>query len=513
MPPRRNGANLNIANGIREFAVGTASSVAVVDGDRTLNYAALNERASRLGNALLADGLKSDDRVAVILGNRLEYPEVAAGLGKVGMPSVPVNPRLTAPEMTFIMQHSRAAAVVVDDALAAQAGPGIQELGIERVYSIGGTTLGQDYEEALARAPATDAHMDVDESKPFTIAYTAGTTGRPKGVLISHRSRSLTFYLSALDWGLGPMRRTIAVAPMYHGAGFAFAYAAVHTGGTVSMLRAYDPERLLEMIEDFKPHSVFLVPAHIQALRALGDEAIARKDTSSLEVVYVNAAPMPQELKIWFTNLFPKIGLYELYGSTEASIVTCLRPPDQLRKQRCVGPPWFMTEVRLLDAAKQPVRPGDRGELYSRSPLLFSGYLDDPKATAESTTEDGFFSAGDVATIDDENYVYIVDRVKDMILSGGVNVYPREVEEVLHMHPGVTDVAVVGLPDEKWGERVVAVVVAKGSPPSQDELITFCRGQLAGFKLPKEFVFVTALPRNAAGKILKRELRESLSAK
>ena len=513
MPPRRNGANLNIANGIREFAVGSGQAVAVVDGDRTLNYAALNDRASRLGNALLADGLKPDDRVAIVLGNRLEYPEVAAGLGKVGMPSVPVNPRLTAPEMTFILQHSRAAAVILDDALAGQAGPGIHELGIKHVYSIGGTTLGPGYESVLERAPATDAHADIDEGKPFTIAYTAGTTGRPKGVMISHRSRSLTFYLSALDWGLGPMRRTIAVAPMYHGAGFAFAYAAVHTGGTVSMLRAFDPERLLDMIEAFRPHSVFLVPAHIQALRALGDAAIARKDTSSLEVVYVNAAPMPQELKIWFTGNFPKIGLYELYGSTEASIVTCLRPPDQLRKERCVGPPWFLTEIRLLDADKNPVKAGDRGELYSRSPLLFSGYLDDPFATTASTTEDGFFSAGDVATIDDENYVYIVDRVKDMILSGGVNVYPREVEEVLHMHPGVADVAVVGKPDEKWGERVVAVVVAKGSPPSDEDLIAFCRTQLARFKLPKEFVFVQSLPRNAAGKVLKRELRDSLGRK
>jgi acyl-CoA synthetase (AMP-forming)/AMP-acid ligase II len=513
VPPRRNGANLNIANGIREFAVGSAQSVAVVDGDRTLAYAALNERASRLGNALLADGLKPDDRVAVVLGNRLEYPEIAAGLGKVGMPSVPVNPRLTAPEMTFIMRHSGAAAVILDDALAGQAGPGVEELGIKHVYSMGGTTVGEEYERVLARASAIDAHMDVDEGRPFTIAYTAGTTGRPKGVMISHRSRSLTFYLSALDWGLGPMRRTIAVAPMYHGAGFAFAYAAVHTGGTVAMLRVFDPEHLVEMIASFKPHSVFLVPAHIQALRALGDESIRSKDTSSLDVVYVNAAPMPQELKIWFTATFPKIRLYELYGSTEASIVTCLRPPDQLRKQRCVGPPWFMTETRLLDPQKNPVKPGEKGELYSRSPLLFSGYLDDPKATADSTTEDGFFSAGDVAMIDDENFVYIVDRVKDMILSGGVNVYPREVEEVLHMHAGVADVAVVGQPDEKWGERVVAVVVPKGSPPSPDDLIAFCRKQLAAFKLPKEFVFVASLPRNAAGKVLKRELRDSLSTK
>jgi acyl-CoA synthetase (AMP-forming)/AMP-acid ligase II len=243
-------------------------------------------------------------------------------------------------------------------------------------------------------------------------------------------------------------------------------------------------------------------------LRAAGESIIRKHDTSSLEVVYVNAAPMPQELKVWFIGMFPKIGLYELYGSTEASIVTCLRPPDQLRKQRCVGPPWFMTEVKLLDDNKKSVAAGERGELYSRSPFVFSGYLNDPEATAASTTEDGFFSAGDVATMDDENYIYIVDRVKDMILTGGVNVYPREIEEVLHGHPGVADVAVIGRPDEKWGERVVAVIVARGpGRPSPEELIAYCRGQLASFKLPKEIVYLDSLPRNAAGKILKRELR------
>jgi acyl-CoA synthetase (AMP-forming)/AMP-acid ligase II len=508
MPTRPNGASLNIANGVREFAIASRNQVAVVDGGRTLTYAALNERASRLGNALVGAGLRQGDRVAVVLGNRLEYPEVAAGLGKVGMPSVPVNPRLTAPEMSYILEHSGAKAVILDDALAAQAGPGIEKLGIKVAYSMSGTTIGSDYERALDEASPSDARIEIDEKEPFTIAYTAGTTGKPKGVQISHRSRSLTFYLTALDWGLGPMRRTIAVAPMYHGAGFAFAYAAVYTGGTVQMLRAFDPEALLEMISRFRPHSVFLVPAHIQMLRAAGESIIRKHDTSSLEVVYVNAAPMPQELKVWFIGMFPKIGLYELYGSTEASIVTCLRPPDQLRKQRCVGPPWFMTEVKLLDDNKKPVAVGDRGELYSRSPFVFSGYLNDPEATAASTTEDGFFSAGDVATMDDENYIYIVDRVKDMILTGGVNVYPREIEEVLHGHPGVADVAVIGRPDEKWGERVVAVIVARGpGRPSPEELIAYCRGQLASFKLPKEVVYLDALPRNAAGKILKRELR------
>jgi long-chain acyl-CoA synthetase len=351
----------------------------------------------------------------------------------------------------------------------------------------------------------------VDETEPFTICYTAGTTGKPKGVMISHRSRSLTFYATALEWGLGPGRRTLAVAPMYHGAGFAFAYAAVFTGGSVSMLRAFDPEALLRMVASFRAHTVFLVPTHLQLLRSLGEATIRSYDVSTLETIYVNAAPMPQELKVWTIATFPHVGLHELYGSTEASIVTDLRPADQLRKQRCVGPPWFMTEIRLVDAAGAPVGVGKPGELYSRSPFVFRGYLDDPDATAAATTADGFVSAGDIAVVDDEHYVYIVDRVRDMIITGGVNVYPREVEEVLREHPAVADVAVIGRPDDTWGERVVAVVVARpATATAATELIDFCRGRLAGFKIPKEIVYVEGLPRSAAGKVLKRELRARL---
>ena len=511
MPTRRAGAELNIANGIREFAVATPRAVAVVDGERSLTYAALDERSSRLANALLGAGLGAGDRVAIVLGNRLEYPEIAAGLAKAALPSVPINPRLTAPEVAYILSHSGAKAVILDDGIAAAVAPGVESCRIAHVLSLSGTSIGTDYERVLEQAAPVDPRAAVDETEPFTICYTAGTTGKPKGVLISHRSRSLTFYCTALEWGLGPGRRTVAVAPMYHGAGFAFAYAAVHTGGSVSMLRAFDPEALLRSIALFRPHAVFLVPTHLQMVRSLGEAALRAHDLSSLEVIYVNAAPMPQELKEWTIGALPQVGLHELYGSTEASIVTNLRPADQLRKQRCVGPPWFMTEIRLLDAAGRQVGVGEPGELYSRSPFVFRGYLDDPEATAAATTDDGFVSAGDVAVVDDENYVYIVDRIRDMIITGGVNVYPREVEETLHGHPRVADVAVIGRPDERWGERVTAIVVARGGPPpAGEELIDFCRGRLAGFKIPKEIVYVDALPRSAAGKILKRELRDRL---
>jgi len=510
MTLRTGGSDLNIAAGIREFGASSPGAIAVSDGERNLTYGAVDDRSNRLAQHLLASGVTPGDAVAVLLGNRLEYPEIAAGLAKAGMPMVPVNPRLTAGEVAYILEHSGARALVLDDAHAGVAGA----LDLPLTLSVGGTTLGPAYEEALADARATDPCTPVRETDPFCIAYTSGTTGRPKGVLISHRSRCLTFYATALEWGLGPGKRTIAVAPMYHGAGFAFAYAALFTGGSLSMMRAFDPERLLTMIAADRPDSVFLVPTHAQMLRALGEDAITRTDTSSLSTLYFNAAPFPQALKTWVLDALPHVGVHELYGSTEAGIVSNLRPADQRRKVSCVGPPWFMTEVRVIDSAGQPAEPGQPGELYSRSPFLMNGYLNDAEATDACTTEDGFLTSGDIVRRDDDGYIYIVDRVKDLVISGGSNVYPREVEEVLMAHPAVADAAVIGTPDETWGEAVTAVLVPRQRAADLDlaAVEAHCRRSLAGFKVPRLWRTVDTLPRNAAGKVLKTELRAALGA-
>ena len=506
------GAPMNIANGVREFARATPGAGAVIDGDRQLSYSALHDRSSRLANVLLARGLRAGDRVAFMCGNRLEYPEVAAGVAKAGMVMVPINPRSTAPEAAFIVSHSGARALIADEAAgdgasaAAEAEEMLVRLGIG-----GGAELGGSYEQALEASPAADPCLRIDETEPFVIAYTSGTTGAAKGVMISHRSRCLTFYCTALEWGLGPGRRTVAVSPMHHGGGFAFAYSALHTGGTLVMLDGFDPERFLALVQRRRVQSAFLVPTHARILRDLGEAAIERFDLSSLETLYFNAAAFPHELKLWTLDAFPRVGLHELYGSTEAAVVTNLRPEDQRRKQQCVGPPWFMNEVRILDDEGEPVAPGKPGELFSRSPFLMNGYYRDPEATAAATTDDGFFSAGDIAVADDENFIYIVDRKKDVIITGGVNVYPREVEEVLMRHPAVRDAAVVGLPSEDWGEAVAAVIVtAPGARPPDGELDAWCRRHLSRHKIPRRYEAVEELPRNPAGKILKRQIRDRM---
>ena len=508
MPTLPAGSQLNIANGVREFSRALRSHVAVVDGAREITYAELGERSNRVATALLGAGLVPGDRVAVVLGNRLEYPEIAAGIAKAGMVIVPVNPRLTSDEMDFIVEHSESNAVIADVALADAIGPVIERHRPKLTLSIDGDELGVEYEKQLATARDSDPLVGVLETSPFMVAYTSGTTGRPKGVQISHRSRSLTFMSAALDWGIGPGSRTIAVAPLYHGAGFAFAYASVFCGGRLAMLRKWDPEVALAMMEKEQATTVFLVPTHAQMMRSLGEEHVASLDLSALKTLYFNAAALKMPLKEWVLDAFPGVGLHECYGSTEAGVVTNLRPEDQLARPGSVGPPWFLTEVKLLDEDRNPVAPGEVGELYSRSPYLMNGYLKDDAATEACTTPDGFITAGDLARADEDGYLSIVDRVKDMIITDGVNVYPREVEDVLLTHPAIEQVAVTGVPDDEWGEAVAAfVVLRRGAEVQAEDLSAHCRALLAGFKVPRVVRFEQSLPSSAAGKILKRELR------
>ncbi len=504
MALKHGGAQFNMANGVREFAQSIPNQIAVIDGPRELTYRDLGDRACRVAQALLASGLAPGDRVAVLLGNRMEFFEIVAGIAMSGMTIVPINTRSIETEIEYIVAKSACAALIVDEKYLALT-QGIRA-SIKVVWTIDGSTVGREYESVLAESRAEDPMIEIDENDTFMIVFTSGTTGKPKGVLLSHRGRTLTSIAIALDYGIGPGRRTIAVAPMYHGAGFSAAYAAVSFGATISVLRSWDPAEFLAMAQRDRTQSVFMVPTHAQTLRAL-EKGPQEYDLSALETIYFNAAAFPKVLKEWVVEAFPQVGVFELYGSTEASFVTVLRPADALRKIGSVGHAWFMTEIRVVGEDGNLVKPGEPGELFSRSPYLMTGYLDDLESTEACTTPDGFVTAGDIVILDDEGYIYVVDRKKDMIVTGGVNVYPREIEEIIATFPGVQEVAVVGLPDEKWGESIVAVVVPRaGIELDFAALQAHVEPKLARYKHPRRWKIIESLPRNAGGKVVKREV-------
>ena len=504
------GAQLNMADGVREFSSAMPSQIAIIDGSRTVTYGELGDRARRVAHALLAAGLKPGARVAVLMSNRMEYFEIAAGIAMSGMTMVPLNTRSVEREIEYIVERSSCEALIVAEAYS-EVTRGIRD-SIKVIWSLDGKSIGKEYESVLAGSQSIDPKIAIDENETFMIMFTSGTTGKPKGVMLSHRGRALTCYSTALDYGIGPGRRTMAVAPMYHGAGFSFAYTAVFCGATISVLRSWDAAEFLAIAENDRVQTVFMVPTHAQTLRAL-EKGPKEYDLTSLETIYFNAAALPKVLKEWVCQEFPQVGVHELYGSTEASVVTVLRPPDALRKIGSVGHAWFMTEVRVVDENGNLVKPGEPGELFSRSPYLMTGYLDDPESTEACTTPDGFVTAGDVVILDEEGYIYIVDRKKDMIVTGGVNVYPREIEEIVATFPGVHEVAVVGIPDEKWGEGIAAVVVPRpGINLSIPEIQAHIAPQLASYKQPQRWEIFESLPRNAGGKVVKRDVVNQLTS-
>ena len=504
---------LNMANGVRQFARATPHDVAVRESDAELTFAALDERSSRLASALLDRGLRPGDPVALLSTNSTEYFEVATALAKAGLPLVPLNPRNSVTDNEFILGHSGARAAVVHGPLVENLAGLTDELAHLIGFGPGSDGVGEAYEQVIAEAEPRDPRVDVDETSPFAIAYTSGTTGRPKGVLLTHRGRVLTAFGTAIEYGLGPGRRTIAVAPMYLGAGFSFAYAGPQLGGCTTVLPSWSAEQFLHLMARDRIQSAFLVPTHAQQIRRVSQQPTVSYDLSSLDTLYFNAAALPVRLKEWVIEAFADVDIHELYGSTEASVVTSLRPQDALRKAGSVGHAWFMNEVRLLDDDGNPVPPGQPGELFSRSPLLMGGYLHDEEATRRATTEDGFVTVGDIAVADEEGFISIVDRKKDMIIAGGINIYPREVEEVLAQLPEIDECAVVGVPDDTYGERVVALLVARGDRPiDTDAVERFVRSRVASYKVPREWHVTGALPRNAGGKILKTAIRENYAA-
>ncbi|MDJ0927843.1 MAG: class I adenylate-forming enzyme family protein [Gammaproteobacteria bacterium] len=496
--------HMSFAAGIRAAASREPDKIAFRHGERSRSYRQLVERISRAGAAIGSGlGLGPGDHGAIVAKNSIEYIEVVIGASEAGVALATVNPRLSPAEIVAICDDAQARVVFADAASAAVLRDA-DFASVERIIE-----LGPELEDFLASARGDWQAPEVAEWGVFTIPYTSGTTGKPKGVLVPHRSRILTLFGMAVEYGCySPGDRFLAIAPMCHGAGMIFSLAPVFFGGYAEVMDSFDPEAVMRSLKDEHMTGFFGVPTHFHAMMNLAPTVLADLKPDNLRSVISNAAPLPQPMKETLVDYFGDGLLHETYGSTEAGIVTNLRPPDQLRKQQCVGQPIALTEVEIRRDDGSICDADEVGELFSTSPYLFNGYWGRPEETEEAF-HNGWVTVGDLARRDDEGHIYIVDRKKDMVISGGTNIYPREVEEVLISHPDIVDVAVVGVPDEKWGERLKAFIVTSGGTElSLEHIDQFCEGQISRMKTPREVELITQIPRNANGKVLKTELRK-----
>ncbi|MCB2225602.1 MAG: AMP-binding protein [Desulfarculaceae bacterium] len=484
---------------------------AIIYEDRSWTYDQLNRRVNRLCWALSAWGLAKGDKLAVLALNGPEYLEIYHACAKLGVWLVPINYRLKAPEVGYRLEHSRASALVLGPEylpLFDGLDPECKRAVRDRVMVLGSELTPPamaSYEQMLAAGEEAEPEVDLAPEDILFIGYTGGTTGRSKGALTSNRAIVAGYLYKVLDYGLGPGEVTLNPGPFWHTAPRNFSSLALYMGGTAVVMKSFDPAEYLRLVAKHKVTYSFLVPTMFSAILGLGDHQ--DHDISSLKVLLSGGSPLPTPVKEAALRRFGPV-LNEFYAATETLIVTSINAREMTRKTRSVGRPVWDSYVKLLDDKGRPTPQGQVGEVYMRCPSLFSGYYRDPEKTAASF-RDGWFTLGDMGRLDEEGFLYIVDRRTDMVISGGENIYPSEVEEVLLRHPKVAEVAVIGVPDEKWGETLKAVVVLKnGQQSSYEEIAEYCADKLADYLKPRTVDFVAELPRSPVGKVLKRKLRD-----
>src|SRR5215204_2805239 len=481
---------------------------------RSMTYRQWNERSCRLANALLGMGLAKGDRVAILAYNCVEWMETYVALAKAGLVAVPINFRLVGPEIRYIVDDAGANAFIVQDDLLDQVEAVRLDLSLaqDSYLHVGGkkTPPGyQSYETLIARASASEPAAPVLPEDTWAFMYTSGTTGKPKGAIRSHESSALLALHTALDHDFTRNDTGLLVMPLCHSNSLWYATVLAYCGASTVVYnrKSFDPEHCLRALSDEMPTFTSLVPTHYIMMLGLPNVVREQYRAANVTKLLISSAPARKETKEAILEHFRRSQLLEGYGSTEAGWVTLLRADEQLRKLGSIGRELTgCGQIKLLNNQGEKVADGEVGELYSRTPYAFRGYWKLPDKTAEAF-RGPYLSVGDLARRDEDGYYYLVDRKNNMIISGGENVYPSEVEHLLGSHPKVKDVAVIGIPDDRWGETVCAVVVLHGGQcATEDELLSWCRNKIAGYKHPKVVSFIQeeAMPQTATGKILHR---------
>jgi len=510
-----------------EFLMVTSSIVpdrtAIVFEGKRFTFSELNERANRFANALIGLGVEKGHRVAIIQVNCNQYVEAYYGAAKMGAIFVPLNFRAKREELLHMLNHSESSVLLVGERYVELVNSMRPELPLMKHYiSIEGKQEGMlDYEELLANASNEEVFTDISDDDVTMLMYTAGTTGLPKGVPLTHNSFSVYVMENVTPADPEIEETNLLTMPLYHVAGMQAVLAATYGGRTLAMMRQFEVNEWLETVQREKANRAMLVPTMLK--RVIDHPDFDKYDLSSLKVITYGAAPMPFEVIKKAIRLFPGVNFINAFGQTEtASTITTLGPEDHIiegteeekekklkRLTSSIGRPMPDVEMKIVDENGNDLPPGEVGEIVARGPRVMSGYWKDAEKTAKAIDKDGWLHTGDMGYMDEEGYFYLAGRGDDLIIRGGENISPEEVENVLYAHPAIEEAAVIGVPSEEWGQEPRAIVVLKkGMTATAEEIIEFCRERLAGFKRPRSVVFVDELPRTSTGKVLKRVLRE-----
>jgi len=483
------------------------NKTAIVFEDKGITYDELNRRVNRLANAFSGLGIRKGDKIASMMFNSSQLVEVYFAAAKIGAISVPINYRLVGKEVHYIVDHSDSSILIYDAGLRKTIEPLLESKRLNFI-SVGEKAFSDsaDYEKLIESSKESEIDGSVEEKDLRFIMYTSGTTGFPKGAMFTHRN-NLWAALSIMITKKYDFNEVVLfVNPLYHMNSYINVIACIFMGNKMVLMKRFDPVKMVQLIESEKVTMCSVVPTICQRLLEISKDY--KFNTESWRYCTSTGAPWPFEMKKAFMETFPNVVMADAYGATEVFSGTLIQGSEILKKPNSVGRPYVDTVIKIVDDRGIDLPPGQIGEIIFYGPHVTQGYYNDPKATAESLKE-GWFYSGDLGYFDEEGYLYLLDRKKDMIISGGENIYSLEIENVLLRNEKIMEVAVIGIPDDQWGEVVKAYIVLRPSATmDQEEVIRFCQGHLASYKKPRDVEFVESLPKNSLGKILKKDLKK-----